>query len=374
MNDSVDGGEMDGDQARFIVIDGHQDLAYNRLAFGRDYVRSALVTRAAEKGGPVPATNGSCMIGLPELFAGNVAVVFGTVFTMPARRRSSALDVFYYDIQEAHQQAIAQLDVYHRWADEESTIVLVENAAELQDVLAAWQSDAVLEEPEERRVGVVLLMENAEPVREPAELELWVERGVRIVGPAWTSNRYTGGTGDPRGLTDLGRELLEVMADLGIGLDVSHMAEDAALEALDRFEGILMASHSNPRGIVPGDRQISDSVISGIAERDGVIGISPYNGFLLPDWRRGDRKERITLTDVVRAIDYVCQRVGDAEHVGLGSDFDGGFGSESVPDGMDTVADIGKIATVLAEHGYEQKHIAQIMSGNWERILRRLLT
>jgi membrane dipeptidase len=202
---------------------------------------------------------------------------------------------------------------------------------------------------------------------------MWIERGVRIVGPAWPGGRYAAASGEADSLTDLGRELLEVMADLGVGLDVSHMSERAALESLDRFDGVVMASHGNPRGVVPGERQLSDALIAGIAERGGTIGIMPVNRFLRRDWGRGDRKERVTLTDVVRAIDYVCQRVGDAEHVALGSGFDGGFGRESVPAEIDTVADLSKIAAALAEHGFQPDHIATIMSGNWLRCLRSLL-
>jgi membrane dipeptidase len=222
-------------------------------------------------------------------------------------------------------------------------------------------------------VGIVPLMENADPIREPAELELWFERGVRIVGPAWTASRYAGGTGQPGPLTDLGHELLGVMADLGVALDLSHLAEQAAIEALDRFEGVLLASHSNPQGVVPGDRQLNDVMIQRLAERDGVIGITLYNGFLRPGWRKGNRKGLVTLTDVVRTIDYVCQRVGDAQHVALGSDFDGGFGREAVPAQIDTVADLRKIAAALAEHGFEMEHIASILGGNWLRLLRRVL-
>lgn len=369
----INGDCMNENQQHLIIVDGHQDLAYNAVAFGRDIRRSALVTRVDERRGSVPTTRGSCLIGLPELFEGHVAIVFGTVFTMPAQRAQSTMSIGYTDVQEAHHQALSQLDVYHRWADEEPGLALVRSQDELEAVLGTWQTDVAGEVPNEPQVGIVPLMENAEPIREPAELELWIERGVRVVGPAWSANRYTGGTGDPGPLTDLGRELLEVMADLGVGLDVSHMAEEAVMEALNRFEGVLMATHANPRGIVPGDRQLSDVVIRGVAERDGVIGIVPYNGFLRRDWHRGDRKERVTLTDVVRAIDYVCQRVGNAEHVGIGSDFDGGFGSESVPTGIDTVADLREIGPALGEHGYEAEHIAGIMGANWLRLLRRLL-
>jgi membrane dipeptidase len=313
------------------------------------------------------------MIGLPELLAGNVALVFGSIFVLPARRAGSALDIVYHDAQEAYTQGMAQLDVYHRWADEEAQITLVGSRTDLPVVLASWQAEPTDGVADARLVGIVPLMENADPIRRPAELELWVERGIRIVGPAWTGSRYSGGTGEPGPLTDLGRELLERMAELGVGLDLSHMAERAAREALDRFDGVVLASHSNPQAIVPGDRQLSDPLIRGIAEREGVIGIVPFNPFLRADWRKGDRKELVTLTDVVRAIDHVCQCVGDAQHVALGSDFDGGFGKESVPAEIDTVADLQKIGTTLGEYGFEHDHIAAIMGGNWLRLLRALL-
>lgn len=364
---------MDTDQNNVLIVDGHQDLAYNTLTYGRDYRRSALTVRAREKGGPIPAVTGQCMIGLPELLAGNVAILFGTVFAMPARRVHSSLDIGYADPHEAHAQAMSQLDVYHRWADAEPQIALIGSQADLGSVLDTWQTQPASDQADQRQIGILPLMEGADPIREPAELELWVERGVRIVGPAWASTRYSGGTGEPGPLTDLGRELLEVMADLGVGLDLSHLAERAVYEALDRFEGVLLASHSNPQAIVPGDRQLSDAVIVGIAARDGVIGIVPYNGFLQRGWRKGDRKEQVTLVDVVRAIDYVCQRVGDAQHVALGSDFDGGFGSEAVPAEIDTVADLKKMAAALAEHGFEPEQVAGVMGGNWVHLLNRML-
>lgn len=371
---------MGAGQNKLIIVDGHQDLAYNAVSLGRDLRRSALEIRAQEKRSALPVSGGQCTLGLPELLAGNVAVVFGTVFALPAHRAKSGAEIMYRSPDEAHRQAMAQLDVYHRWTDQEPQIAMIGSQSDLEAVLDTWRSepsregaDSSEESPDARQLGIVPLMENADPIREPAELELWVERGVRIVGPAWAGSRYSGGTGEPGPLTDLGRELLEVMADLGVGLDLSHMAEQSALEALERFEGVLLASHSNPQALVPGDRQLSDPLIVGIAERGGVIGVVLYNGFLRADWHKRDRKQRVTLSDVVRAIDYVCQRVGDAEHVALGSDLDGGFGAEAVPAEIDTVADLAKIATALGEHGYEPNHIASIMGGNWLRLLRRML-
>jgi len=164
-----------------------------------------------------------------------------------------------------------------------------------------------------------------------------------------------------------------VMADVGLILDVSHLAEESFLEALDRFDGRIVATHSNPRARVPGPRQLSDAMLRRLVERDGVIGIVPYNRFLRPDWGKGSAKDAVTVADVAAAIDHVCQEVGDAAHVGLGSDFDGGFGAESAPAEIDTVADLGRIGPALGELGYGEKEIAAVLGGNWLRMLREAL-
>jgi membrane dipeptidase len=163
------------------------------------------------------------------------------------------------------------------------------------------------------------------------------------------------------------------MAGLGMILDLSHIAEEAYFQALGRYEGIAIASHANPRRFTPTPRGLSDEMIAMLAERGGVVGIVLHNPFLKPGWRKGDSKGRVTLYDVVDAIDHVCQVVGDAAHVGIGSDLDGGYGVDQAPGGVDTVADLPKIGDLLAERGYEAAHIDDIMSGNWLRILREAL-
>ena len=150
----------------------------------------------------------------------------------------------------------------------------------------------------------------------------------RLIGPAWHTNRYTASTMDTGPLTDLGRQLLARMQRLGMILDVSHMADEACLEALDRYAGPVIASHANPRRLVPINRSLSDRVIAGLVERDGVIGIMPLTWALDPAWRKPKTKADIHLTAVVEAIDVVCQIAGDAQHVGLGTDFDGGQGAD----------------------------------------------
>ena len=72
-------------------------------------------------------------------------------------------------------------------------------------------------------------------------------------------------------------------------------------------------------------------------------------------------------------IDYCCQRAGDARHVGFGSDFDGGFGLQRIPDGIDSIADLQKLAPILEGRGYNSDDIAAIFGGNWLAYLRRAL-
>jgi membrane dipeptidase len=134
---------------------------------------------------------------------------------------------------------------------------------------------------------------------------------------------------------------------------------------------MVLVSHANPRRFVPTDRGLSDEMIRRLVECGGVIGIVPYNAFLQPGWKAARDKQAVTLADVVAAIDHVCQLAGDAAHVGLGSDFDGGLGAESIPAEMDTVADLAKLAPALRARGYAEADVAAVMGGNWLRVLRQ---
>jgi len=348
------------------IVDAHEDIAWNALVLGRDVRRSALETRRLEENTDIPQRNGLCMVGLPEWLAGGVAIVCGSIFVAPASRGFPEAHI-YTTAEEAHTLAQAQLDFYHRLADECEQIALIGTRADLNGVLDGWENGSP-------KVGIIPLMEGADPIREPAEAEQWFERGVRLVSLSWKAGScYAGGDAVPGPLTDAGRELLAVMADLGLILDVSHLAEEAFFEAVDRFEGRIVATHANPRARVPGSRQLSDEMIRRLVERDGVIGLVPYNRFLRPGWSKGDPKEAVTVADVAAVVDHVCQVVGDAVHAGLGSDFDGGFGAESAPAELDTVADLARIGPALAELGYGEEDIAAVLGNNWLRVLRAAL-
>jgi membrane dipeptidase len=165
------------------------------------------------------------------------------------------------------------------------------------------------------------------------------------------------------------------MAGFNAILDLSHMAEESVLEALERYDGTLIASHSNARRFYDNPRNLTDDMIRQLAERGGVIGIPLYNRFLNSEWRPNhSRKDDVTLlNDLIPAIDHVCQLTGSALHVGIGSDLDGGFGRQSIPAEFDTIADEQLIGPALRASGYTDEDVARILSGNFLRILRQTL-
>jgi membrane dipeptidase len=357
------------EQAPMIVVDAHEDIAFNALSYGRDYRRSALKTRELEAGMLRPGAT----LGLPESIAGRVALVFSTIFVEPQNSSLLSGEVHlptYSTAAEAYALGMKQLDYYHRLADESPRISLVQTKADLNSVLATWEEGKSIVD---RRQGLVVLMEGADPILEPKQFEEWYERGVRIVGLAWEETRYSAGTGKPGRISPLGRELLEAMASFNAILDLSHMAEEAFLEAVDLYDGILIASHSNPRKFRNTDRHLSDDMIRKLAERNGVMGVVLYNRFLSDKWERTDPKHTIRLSIVADAIDHICQITGSAAHVGIGSDFDGGFGVEQIPYEIDTVGDLLKIGDVLRERGYSAEDIEAVLSGNMLRKLKEAL-
>ena len=351
-----------------FIVDAHLDIAYNIFSNGRNPRLPLADIRASEKKARVEDIS---TVSFPELQKGGVGLVFGTTFVAPSHAKIPFLleEITYQNSQEAHQLAMQQLDYYHRLHDESELIRLVGDVTALDEVIASHQL-----EQNKHLIGIVPLMEGADAIREPEEAEYWWERGLRLIGLAWDDTRYAAGAwrGETQGLTKEGYHLLEVMAELGFILDLTHMSEKATLEALDRYEGIAVASHSNVRTISGGDeRHLSDTQIRRLGEHGGVMGIVPVNPFLKLDHRKGERKELVTLDHVMAHIDHVCQLLGSADHVGLGTDFDGGFGAADIPAEMDSIADLDKIATGLLQRGYETADIHKIMGKNWLNLLRR---
>lgn len=359
-----------------LIIDAHEDIGYNALEWGRDIRASAYATREREREQPEIAgqdgAGGLAMNGLPDLRRGGVGVVFGVIFTFPLTARRDGSDKHtqsYRNAEEAYRAGQQQLAYYKELAQEPG-VSLVLNRSELERLLHAWEQSPA-EDPQ-RPLGIVPLLEGADPIRTPAEAAQWFEEGLRIVGLAWTGTRYSGGTHAPGPLTEAGRELLAEMERTGLILDTSHLAEESFWQALQHFAGPVIASHSNCRAFTPTDRHLSDDMIRALVERDAVIGVVAANPFLAHGWSRTHRFP-VGLNQMVRHIDHICQLSGDALHVGIGSDIDGGFGRDETPTELDTVSDLAKLADALRGSGYSEEAVINIMGGNWRRFLARAL-
>ncbi len=301
-----------------------------------------------------------------------VGLVFGSIFLMPANspyNRFPHTGTSYVDVADAHLKGMRQLDFYHQLADEQEQIIIVGNAESLRKVIASHQNDEV----GNRLLGIVPAFEGAAPIRQPEEAEIWYERGIRVVGLAWDDTQYAAGAWRGRdGLSKQGLALLAEMAPYRLIVDVTHMSEKASLETLDRYEGSIIATHSSARALLnDNERFLSDAQIRRLGERDGMIGVPLANVFLKKGHPSHGPKSQVSLSHLVDHIDHICQVLGDAKHVGIGSDLDGGFGRDDIPAEMDSVLDMPKISAALKERGYDHGHIQQIVGSNWVNLLRR---
>ena len=353
---------------KYLIVDAHEDLAFNMLCFGRDYTLSAMETRKRERetGSETPLHNGEALLGWQEFQEGRVSIVFATLFVTPERlKEGSWEELTYDDFEQAHKFYRSELVLYHELVNRHpDKFRLVITQKDLKEVLAEWENPQRDGHP----VGLVPLMEGAEGVRSPSELESWWEEGLRIIGPAWGGTRYCGGTREPGPLTEDGRDLLRSMSEIGFTLDISHMDILAARQALEFFPGHIIASHANAAALLPGydgNRLLPDDVIKALISREGIIGVVPYCLFLKAGWKRGDSREGITLDNLIAHVDHICQMAGNTRHVGLGSDFEGGFGLNAVPVGIETIADLQKIGKLLEMKGYNDEDVSAILGKNW---------
>jgi membrane dipeptidase len=352
-----------------LIIDAHLDLAWNALQWNRNLQQSVYTIRTQESH-LSGAGRGQGTVALPEMRKGCIALCFATLLARSTGRMIQNLD--YSAPVQAYAIAQGQLAYYHA-LDESRDLRLITTAAELEDHFATWQGwerDTDLDQPP---LGLVISMESADPILAPEQLSAWKEAGVRIIGPAhYGPGRYAGGTSTEFGLTPDGIHLLREMERLGIILDLTHLSDQAFWEALDRFNGVVLASHNNSRTLAPHQRQYDDSQIRAIIEREGIIGVAFDNWMIRPGWVRGAKEnERVTLAHVANHIDHICQIAGNSQHAAIGSDLDGGFGREQSPSDLDTIADLQHIAEILSQRGYGDADITAIMHGNWLRLLRR---
>jgi len=365
-----------------LIIDSHEDLATNIVTFDRDYRRSAAETRAREAGTDIPGLNGDTLLGWEDYQRGQVGLVFATIFSAHEKYRLPGWNsTTFTDPGVARAVCTRQVDAYRKLTSESPDMFrLVADRSTMVEILQPWEETPADFPSSSHPVGLLLLMEGAEGLKEPAEIGDWQQAGVRIVGPVWAGTRWCGGTREPGRFTPEGFHLLDRMAELGLILDISHMSPESALQALEYYPGPVAASHANAVSLIHGisnpiqkNRHLTDEAIHLLIQRGGVIGILPMIPMLVADWKLGDPRSAATLETVFAQIDHICQLAGNTRHVGFGTDFDGGFGLQSAPEGLDTIADLQKLAPILVKHGYSEMDIPAILGNNWKRFLEESL-
>ncbi len=342
-----------------IVIDAHLDLAWNALNWNRDITLPVEAIRQAEVHTP-GEHRGRNTVALPEMRKGNVAVCFATVLARSSGLGEELLD--YRSREIASAMAQGQL-AYYRILERQGQLRMLKDWSELETHVREWQNVS----PGTPPIGYILSMEGADPILSADELPDWWRKGLRVVGLAhYGASTYAHGTGSAGGLTPQGFELLQAMEEVGMILDLTHLSEEGFWQALDAFQGRVLASHTNCQALVPGDRQFSDAQICALINRRAVIGVAFDAWMLLPGWSLEATAQRTTtLANVADQIDHICQLAGNARHVAIGSDLDGGFGREQSPHDLDTIADLENIPALLQNRGCQESDIELIMHGNW---------
>lgn len=350
-----------------FVFDAHLDLSMNALEWNRDLRQPVSHIRNRETGLTDKPDRGQNTVSFPELRKGNIGVVVATQiarYVAPGNKLPG-----WHSPEQAWAQTQGQL-AWYRAMEDAGEMTPITDLKSLEAHLEYWRDGKPVDD---KAIGYILSLEGADSIITLDYLEKAYSYGLRALGPAhYGPGRYANGTGSDGEMGAAGIDLLREMDHLGLILDATHLCDEAFFQALNHFHGPVWASHNNCRSLVNDQRQFSDEQLRLLIERDAVIGAAFDAWMIVPNWIRGVSTPKAMACDlnkIIDHIDHICQLAGKCNHVGIGTDLDGGFGTEQGPHDLDTIADLQKIPALLAERGYSTEDIIQIMHGNWLRFL-----
>ncbi len=350
-----------------LLFDSHLDLGLNAVDWNRDLRMDVHDIRVQEAVcGMTDAGRQTGTVSLPELRKAEIGICVATVL---GRIEQAINHSFGYSTPHACY-AIAQAHLaYYKAMERDKQMRMIRTKSELAAHVAQYQAN-----PAGTPLGYILSMECGDAVLDPENIHDWYAQGLRAIGIThYGANRYGGGTRSEVGLTVEAVPLLKNIEKLGIALDLTHLSDRSFDQVRDSFGGRVLASHQNARKFCDWQRQFSDEQIRFVLERDGVIGIAFDAIMLQPGWVRSVTKPLVTMERAADNIDHICQLAGNAKHVGIGSDLDGGYGFEQTPADLNTIADLQKIPGILERRGYRPPDIAGILHGNWLRFFGEVL-
>ena len=351
-----------------LLIDSHLDLAWNALSWKRDITLPLDEMNAREADRDDDISRGRGTTCLPEMRRGGMAICLGTLLARAPHGESANhyTDLLDYPSPDAaHAAAHGQL-AYYTQLERRGEVRLIGTGQELTEHFDLWSNtDDVSKLP----IGIIIAMEGSDGIAYPEQAEHWYKHGLRCASLVhYGTSAYAVGTGFEGPLTKEGRTLLAEFDRLGIILDATHLSDTSFTEAMNVFEGPVMASHNNCRALVPGQRQFSDEQLKTILHRGGVIGLAFDAWMIYPGWKRGETDRSVVKLDrIADHLVHICELAGNVEQVAIGSDLDGGFGSEQTPLGLDSIADLQKLGEIFSNRGYSDSDLDGIFHGNWMR-------
>lgn len=352
-----------------IIFDAHLDMAWNALEWNRNIEAPVDKIREFERqlDGIYPGAN---TVSWDALRKGHVGITISTL--LPRLHRKQAVLSHYQSREAAYGACYGQI-AYYRAMVAKGVLREIPDRITLTAHVKEWEAATATGNGKTPPIGYILSMEGSPGILSPRQIPEWYAAGLRILGPShYGVSPYSHGTGSEGGLLADGPALLREMDQVGMLLDVTHLADQSFWEALDIFQGPVLASHHNCRALVPGDRQLADEQIKALIQRGAVIGAAFDAWMLTPGWKIGvTQPDNCTLENVVDHIDHICQLAGNANHCGMGTDLDGGFGKEQTPRDLDTIADLHKVAAILERRGYSAADVEGIMYKNWVRFFER---
>lgn len=361
---------------KILTVDTHCDTPMNMMESGYD-----LGERHTE----------GC-VDFPRMVDGGLDAEFFAVFTSQGPRNDTAF-------AEVYQYVLTVLDTIHRNVEKNSAMAGI-----------ATSPEDAYNLKKDGKIAVFIGIENGYPIgKDITRIKEIYDRGARYITLSHSRNNDicdsstdSGGT-EHNGLSHFGREVVKEMNRVGMMIDVSHISDKAFYDVIELSESPVIASHSSCRALCGSPRNLSDDMLLSLKGNGGVIQICILSEYIkTPDPNpeletklRGlrekygdynslsdDEKKNVrseyraiqekyeklaTVSDVVDHIDHVVQVIG-VDHVGIGTDFDGGGEVE----GCRTVAEMKNITVELLRRGYSKAEIEKIWGANIMRVMKQV--
>ena len=328
---------QDSNNSEIVTIDTHIDINVENFTDSLNYTM-----------------NTNTQFNLPNMMEGDLDVAWLVVYTAQGELNEEGY-------KAAYENAISKFDAIDRLVNEyaPNQVELALSTEDVNRILAKGKK------------VIMIGVENAYSMGlDTSNVEKFWKRGARYVslthnGHNQFSDSNTGefdGTSMHNGLSDLGKEVIELLNYYGIMIDISHPSKEAIRQMTKLSKAPIIASHSSARGLRDHPRNVDDEQLNWIKENGGVIQTTAL-GFFLTD--REDPPAN--MDDFIDHIDYMVDKIG-IDHVGISSDFDGGGGIVGWEDASETM----NVTSALRERGYSESEIAKLWGGNLLRVLNEV--